>query len=59
MIETYVGVPGVAINVESGEELLKVVDLLHTQVMDNIGEDSPLLRVLEKCMDEIREIINP
>lgn len=59
MIETYVGVPGVAINVESGEELLEVVDLLHTQVMDNISEDSPLLRVLEKCMNEIREIIDP
>jgi hypothetical protein len=59
VIETYVGVPGVTINVESGEELLEVVDLLHTQVMDNIGEDSPLLRVLEKCMNEIREIIDP
>jgi len=59
VIETYVGVPGVAINVESGEELLEVVDLLHTQVMDNISEDSPLLRVLKKCMNEIREIIDP
>lgn len=59
MIETYAGVPGVAVNVETKEELLEAVDLLHTQVMDNIGVDSQLLRVLEKCMDEIREIIDP
>jgi hypothetical protein len=58
MIESYAGVPGVAVNVETEEELLEAVDLLHTQVMDNISEDSPLLKVLEKCMDEIREIID-
>lgn len=53
-IDSYVGVPGMAIDIETPEELLEAVDLLHTQTMDNIGEDSPLLRILEKCMDDIR-----
>lgn len=49
----YSGVPEPAVNVKTPEELLEAVDLLHTQVMDNIGEDSPLLAILEKCMLEI------
>ena len=56
MIEYYSGIDGPTIVVESEDELLEAIDLIHTQVMDNIGEDSPLLRVLEKCMDEIRSV---
>ncbi len=55
MIEYYFGINGPTIVVESRDDLLEAIDTLHTQVMDNIGEDSPLLGILEKCMDEIRE----
>jgi hypothetical protein len=53
MIEYYTDAP--TINVENKDELFEAIDILHTQVMDNIGEESPLLRVLEKCMHEISE----
>jgi hypothetical protein len=53
----YVGVSEPAIEVKTPEELLEAIDLLHTQVMDNINEDSPLLPILEKCMKEIRDEI--
>jgi hypothetical protein len=57
-ITYYLGVSEPAVNVETIEELLEAVDLLHTQVMDNIGEKSPLLEILEKCMREIETEIN-
>jgi len=57
-ITYYLGVPEPTVNVETIEELLEAVDLLHTQVMDNIGEKSPLLEILEKCMREIETEIN-
>jgi len=51
MIEYYN--EGPTIIIESKDDLREAIDILHTQVMDNIDEDSPLLQILEKCMEEI------
>lgn len=54
-IEYYGGIPGAAINVRSVKELHEALDILHTQVMDNISEEAPELRVLEAAMEKIEE----
>lgn len=55
-IDYYAGTPGPTIVVESAEELMEALDLLHTQIIDNIGEDSPLLRVLEAAMEQAEKL---
>lgn len=55
-IESYVGVPFPCINVETVEELYEALDLLHTQVMDNLGEDMALLTILSDAMDRVQAV---
>lgn len=52
-IGSYIGVPGISIDVESIEEVYEAIDSIHTQVMDNLGENDPMLEILENCMDEM------
>jgi hypothetical protein len=47
--------PQPTINVENVDELWEALDLLHTQVMDNISDTSPLLEILEAAMDRVDE----
>ena len=56
-IEYYTGTDGrPTINVTSRAELMEALDLLHTQVMDNIGEDdAEALNALEQAMDLLHE----
>jgi len=59
MSEYYTGQEGCpSIKVEDASELHDALDILHTQVIDNIGEDSPLLRVLESAMDKVQRLID-
>ena len=55
-IEYYSGVPGVSMLVETPGDLAEALDILHTQVIDNIGEDSPLLAILERAMTEMEPL---
>lgn len=57
-IESYVGVEAPCINVESASELYEALDLLHTQVMDNLNEDMELLAILEQAMERVQAIID-
>lgn len=41
------------INVESLAELHEALDILHTQVMDNLSDESPALGVLERAMEAV------
>lgn len=50
-LEYYTGVEGVAVNIETAQDLYDALDAMHTQVMDNLGENNPLLRILEQAMD--------
>lgn len=52
-LEYYVGVPGVSINVESAQDLYDALNIMHTQVMDNVGEDDSMLRILEAAMEQV------
>lgn len=52
-IDYYQGMDGPTIVVESADDLGEALDILHTQVIDNMGEDSPLLRVLEEAMEKV------
>lgn len=55
-LEYYVGVPGVSVEIESAQDLYSALDTMHTQVMDNLSEDDPLLRILEAAMQQIMEL---
>jgi len=54
-IESYIGVPGITIDIKSIPELYEALDALHTQIMD-LGEIShPALNVLETAMDNLTQ----
>lgn len=57
-IDTYVGVPGVAINVESIEELYDALDILHTQIMDNLKSDLRLIKILDQAMNQVEALFD-
>lgn len=57
MISDYVGIKGTAFNVESVEEVHEAIDILHTQVMDNISDKSPILSILENTMCALEELM--
>lgn len=42
--------------VETVEELYAALDILHTQVMDNIGEDSKALMILSDAMQALSDL---
>lgn len=53
-IKYYSGDPTIV--VENPEQLAEALDILHTQVMDNFGEDSRFLRVLEDAMERVEAL---
>lgn len=55
-ITHYSGTEGPAIDIESVEELHEALDILHTQVMDNLKEDPRLRRILEEAMEKVEMI---
>ena len=57
-IESYVGIDQPVINVESVQDLWDALDVLHTQVMDNLQEDAALLRILSDAMDRVQAVID-
>ena len=56
-ITYYVGIDAPAIEIHNLKELYEALDVLHTQVMDNVDEDSPALRILSDAMDAVRALM--
>jgi hypothetical protein len=54
-VEHYVGTEGVTVNVESADDVYEALDEMHTQVMENLGEDHPLTKTLADFMDTIAD----
>jgi hypothetical protein len=52
----YCGTDGVTINIESGYDLVRALDILHTQTIDNCNEDVALLKILDEAIEKCREI---
>lgn len=52
-IEYWLGHKGPTIMIESNEDMNEALNILHTQVIDNIGKDSQMIPVLEKAMEEV------
>jgi len=57
-IHHFYGADGPSIRVETPEELHEALDILHSQVLDNFGDDKsgPFLRVLEAAMRAMEEL---
>jgi hypothetical protein len=53
-IEYYGNDP--VIQVQSQSDVLEALDIMHTQVIDNIGENSLLLSILSEAMDKVRAL---
>ncbi|PKL40802.1 MAG: hypothetical protein CVV44_04120 [Spirochaetae bacterium HGW-Spirochaetae-1] len=52
-IEYYHGTEGPTINIESHQDLINALDILHTQCMDNLPEDSIATTVLVNAMEAL------
>lgn len=55
-LEYYVGTEGVTVNVETPQDLYDALNTIHTQVMDNLDENDPLLRILETAMEQVMDL---
>jgi len=51
----YVGVPGFSVEVESQEDVYNCLDGMHTQAMDNLGENHKMTMWLADKMDELHQ----
>jgi len=49
-IDYYVGVAHPCVNVESKKDLYEIIDILHTQVLDNLEDDGECIPILEDAM---------
>lgn len=52
-IEYYSGTDGPTIDLRKPQELYEAIDILHTQVIDNLNENRQLLTVLEVAMQSL------
>jgi hypothetical protein len=56
-INYYVGSDGFTVFLENETDIAEAIDLLHTQVMDNIGQDKEehkkILRILEDTLTRL------
>ena len=55
MVEYYTGIDGVSVNVESEQDLVTILDILETQVMDNLGANR-CLDLIARARHEIEEL---
>jgi hypothetical protein len=55
-ITDYIGTEGFCVKAESAQDVYDAIDLMHTQILDEFGEDSPILRVLERAMDSLLDM---
>ena len=46
-IHDYVGCEGFCVDVQCSSDAVEALDRLHTQVMDILGNDHPMLAILE------------
>ncbi len=54
-ITDYIGTEGFCVKAESAQDVYDAIDLIHTQILDEFGEDSPILRILEEAMNKLLE----
>jgi hypothetical protein len=52
-IEYYAYTKGPTVYVESKQELIDILDILHTQCVDSLPEDDIATRILENAMEEL------
>ena len=52
-VEHQVGTDGVLVNVESPKDVFEALDEMHTQILDNLGQNHSLSRILSDFMDTI------
>lgn len=56
-IETYLGVPGFAVDIEEVKDVYNALDSMHSQVMDAFPDESSeqmdLLNILEESMQKV------
>ena len=55
MVEYYTAIDGVSLNVESEQDLVTILDILETQVMDNLGANR-CLDLIARARHEIEEL---
>ena len=55
-IDAYYGMEGYMINVDDVQELYDALDIIHTQIMDNMpGENSlKLTKIISEAMDKLQ-----
>lgn len=53
MIEDYVGTNGTTINIESRQEVFDAIDIMQTQVMQNMPKDEKMALFLGQVLDKL------
>jgi len=55
MVEGLVGYDGIGVFIETPGDVYEAIDVIHTQVMDNLGRNHPLLAILDRMLAELEE----
>jgi len=57
-VDTYVGIEGFSVNVENAEDVYNTLDGMHSQSMENVGENDELTMFLADIMLIMRDKID-
>lgn len=54
-INSYIGIEGISINLETREDLVEAIDILHTQTIDAFGEESIECSLMTEFYEKVLE----
>lgn len=55
-VTDYMGIDGFAVDAKSAQDVYDAIDRMHTQILDELGENAYVLRILEKAMEELLDL---
>ena len=55
-VSDYLGIEGFAVDAKSAQDCYEALDRIHTQILDELGENSFILSILEDAMHELAEL---
>lgn len=55
-VNDYNGIDGFAVDAKTAQDVYEAIDRMHTQILDELGLNSYILRILERAMDELLEL---
>ena len=55
-VSDYCGIEGFAVDAKNAQDVYEAIDRMHTQILDELGENSYVLKILSTAMESLLEM---